>query len=355
MNDIMNDIRLMSATVQLVVTFVFTLLFRQEWKKQKRSENEQYIPYALMLLYFFLFLGTVLMIYSYFFADATLLEILMRTRIYFLIAMGFIVIVSGILIYIAERIVRKDTKHYFLIYFICIVTTITILKPLNLLFTGFNLILLIPLLVLIVLFLHKLIWKTSGELRKKMLIVILGFGLFLMVISQEIWLTLQQDFDILYNVKGLLVLASVLTGFGFYTIPSFTEFDWNEKIRHLYILNPSGICLFEHAFREKSLTDKDLFGGSLIAIQSLMKEMIKSEKSLQVIDHGDAKILFEQSPHAIGIMVADEDLYIVHFKLQKLLKEFEQLFGLLMKDWKGNLDLFYPLGPIINRIFEVKD
>lgn len=91
-----------------------------------------------------------------------------------------------------------------------------------------------------------------------------------------------------------------------------------------------------------------------MAVQSLMKEMIQSEKYLQVIDHGDAKIIFERTPNAIGIIIADENLYILHHKLQQLLGEFDLLFGSIMKNWTGNLDLFKPLQPSFIKIFEIK-
>jgi len=187
-----------------------------------------------------------------------------------------------------------------------------------------------------------------------MILVILGFGLFDMMVVQEIWYLLQNDFDVVFGLKNVVLIASILVGYGFWSVPSFTEFDWREKIRQLYILSPEGLCLFQQTIRIESVADKDLLGGSLMAVQSLMKEMIQSDQSLQVIDHGDAKIIFEQSPHAVVIMIADEDLYIVHHKLQQLLKEFEVLFGDVMYRWSGNLDLFKPFQPIVNKIFELK-
>ena len=187
-----------------------------------------------------------------------------------------------------------------------------------------------------------------------MILVVVGFGIFDVAVVQEIWYILHGEFGIVLGLKNLILVASILAGLGFYTIPSFTEFDWYKKVRHLYILNSQGLCLFQQPFRKGSLADEDLLGGSLIAIQSLMKEMIQTERSLQVIDHGDAKIIFEHSRHAVGIIVADEDLYIVHLKLQQLLHEFQVLFGPTMQAWTGNLDIFKPLQPFVNKIFELE-
>lgn len=356
--DAIYNINLMISTAILVIAFIFTVIFFREWRRQVRSKNEQYIPLALTFLYAFLFVGTTMMIYSNFFAGSALLTFLENTKVYFILVVGFIVIVMSMIIFIAERIVRKNTKHFFLIYFLIIAVVAVILKlrdvVLASILPGLNLLIAIPFLVLTGLFLYKLLWKTPGKFRQKMTIVIIGVGLFIFFTFHEIWFILNNEYTTLFGNKGALLLASVLMGLGFTSIPSFTEFDWAKKVRHLYILNSNGLCLFQQPFKAGSVTDEDLLGGSLMAVQSLMKEMIQSETLLQVIDHGDAKILFERSPHALCIMIADEDLYIVHNKLQRLLQDFEMLFGSMMDTWSGNLDLFKPLQPIVNKIFELK-
>ncbi len=351
------NLDLMVATSILIVSFLSTLLFYQEWKKQKRAKNEQYIPYALMVLYLLLFVSGLLVIYSNFFTDQAVLDILIHTKVYFLGVAIISMFVIGILIFIAERIIRKKTHHLFLFYFIVFSVLLSILYTQEIpIFRGIFFVGGIPFWFLIAFFVHRLVWKTSGELRKKMVIAVIGLGLFMMAFTQTLIFTLQGRFELAIRFKALVLLAATLTTYGFYTIPSFTEFDWPDKIRHLYILNPNGgMCIFQHSFRAESIRDQDLFSGSLMAIQSLMQEMISSDKVLKTIDHEDAKIMFEQSPHAVTIMIADEDLQIVHYKMQEVLKEFEHIFGSIMEHWTGNLDIFSPLKPIMNKIFELKE
>ncbi len=353
MVDVAYNLNLMVTTTTLIITLIFTVLFGQEWRKQNRSKNEQYIPFALMILYLFLFLSSSMMCYSNFFTESIVL--LINSKFYFISVINFIVIVMSILIFIAERIIRKKTKHFFLIYFIVLIILLIILKVLDIpIFIGFYFIISIPMWVLISLFIYKLGWRTSGQLRQKMIIALIGYSTFSLAVVYEIWLIFHDEVAILFEIKGIILLAAILMGYGFHTIPSFTEFDWDKKIRHLYILNPNGLCLFQHSFKMQSITDEDLLGGSLIAIQSLMKEMIQSDKFLQVIDHGDAKIIFDRNPYAIGIIIADEDLYVLHFKLKRLLKEFDLLFGPIMTDWAGNLDIFKTFCSSVNKIFEIK-
>ncbi|MHA1131476.1 MAG: hypothetical protein ACTSQI_07580 [Candidatus Helarchaeota archaeon] len=353
----LHNLDLMIATTLLIISFLSAALFYQEWRKQKRSQNEQYIPYALMILYILLFVSSILIIHSNFFTEQAVLEFLVNTKVYFLGVGILSMVIIGILVFIAERIIRKNTHHLFLIYFIIFSVLLNTLYLRDIpMFRGIFFVASIPFWFLIGLFLHRLLWKTSGEIRKKMIIAVIGFGLFLMAFTQTVVFTLKGEFELALRFKALVLLAASLTTYGFYTIPSFTEFDWPEKIRHLYILNPNGgMCIFQHSFRHESITDQDLFSGSLMAIQSLMQEMISSDKVLKTIDHEDAKILFEQSAHAVTIMIADEDLQIIHDKLQELLKEFELIFGELMEHWSGNLDIFRPLRPILDKIFEIRE
>lgn len=353
MYDVIYNLNLVVATIEFTVSVIFTLLFYKEWKKQARTENEQYIPFALMLLYLGLSIAFFMTINSNFFIDPALLTFYIETGSYFFLVLTFTVIIIGIFVYVGERIIKRKTRHVFLLYFVFVAALYYIFKILNVPNLGYYIILLIPIGVLIILFVYHLVWKASGQIRQKMIIFIIGYILFLVAIIQIVQVILFNQYIIPLEIKTLVLIATVLSGYSFYSIPSFTEFDWAKKIRHLYMLTPQGICIFQKSFKIKSIADEDLFGGSLVAIQSLMQEMIKSDKMLRVIDHEDAKIIFKQGPHAIAIMVADEDLSIVQFKLEKLLKEFEFIFGNIMEKWAGNLNLFQPLEAIINRIFEI--
>jgi hypothetical protein len=174
-----------------------------------------------------------------------------------------------------------------------------------------------------------------------------------LILSEYLEPFVPANYYIPLEIKALLLFAITLVGWGFYTIPSFTEFDWKDKIQSLYLLNQSGICLYNHDFQPaSSVTDEDLFGGGLMAMQSLIQELIQSEKGLNVIDHQEVKIIFLQSANAIAVLISEEDLYIGRQKIQQFLKEFELLYGEIMKDWVGDLHIFKPLTPIVNRIFE---
>ncbi len=355
------NLNLVVSSVLITVAVTFVLLFYREWRKQARSENEQYLPLALMVLYLLLSIGFIMMTNSNYFIDDSLFQVYLQKGFYFYLIMSACVVIIGILVYVAERIIPRNTHHVFLIYYGFLAASFYIFKTIQLPFIGIYLILLIPIIVLICLFGYHLIWKASGQMRQKMFIVTVGYILFIfaivllirfILVTEYVEPFVASNYSIPLEVKALVLIASILAGWGFYSIPSFTEFDWKEKIHELYIISTSGICLYQQKFRMGHVKDEDLFGGGLVAMQSLIQEMIQSQKVLRVIDHEEVKILFESSPHALFIMVAKDDLYIVHHKLQQLAKDFELIYGDMMPEWGGDLNLFKPLESIVNRIFE---
>jgi hypothetical protein len=362
-NDVIYNLNIVVSSALITITLIFALVFYNAWRKQARTENEKYIPLALTILYFLLSIGYIMMLNSNYFLDPATFELYIKIGTYFYLLLTACVLVIGMFIYIAERIIRQKVKHVFTIYFCIVALCFYVFKFINLPYLGFYILLLIPFGVLMGLFAYHLIWKASGKIRQKMFIVTIGYITAIVAVVLTIQFLLVSQYTLPFDpnkyiipleIKITLLIASILTGYGFYTIPSFTEFDWKEKIRHLYILSPQGLCLFQQSFQKGAITDEDLFGGSLMAIQSLMQEMIQSDKVLRAIDHQDTKIIFEQSPHVVLIMVAEEELYIVRLKLQQLAKEVELFFGDILVEWDGDLNLFKPLQPIVNKIFEIQ-
>ena len=243
-----------------------------------------------------------------------------------------------------------------MIYLLAIAIAFYLLKTFkfpNILFIY--IILVSPISILVFLFIYRLMRSTGGKIRQKMIITVIGYTGAIISVLFIIQTILENNPVIPLEFKILTLISSIIFGYGFYSIPSFSEFDWNQKIRHLYLLTPDGICVFQHSFKTRSIRDDDLFGGSLMAIQNILKDMMQSDKNLSVIDHEDAKIIFKQSKSIIAVMVADEELYIVDRKLEQLLNEFELSFGEMMQDWSGNVSLFQSLKYNVSKIFELKE
>ena len=82
--DPLMNLDLMMATTLIITAIYSTILFFREWRRQKRSENEQYIPYALMLLYLLLSVSASMIVYSNFFVSTEIHDLLIDTKIYYI-------------------------------------------------------------------------------------------------------------------------------------------------------------------------------------------------------------------------------------------------------------------------------
>ncbi|MHA1264832.1 MAG: hypothetical protein ACTSRS_06305 [Candidatus Helarchaeota archaeon] len=70
--DVDSNLNLMVTSFQLIIAIIFAILFYQEWRKQKRAKNEQYIPLALSLMFAMVTIGSFLIINSNFFISESL-------------------------------------------------------------------------------------------------------------------------------------------------------------------------------------------------------------------------------------------------------------------------------------------
>ena len=118
------------------------------------------------------------------------------------------------------------------------------------------------------------------------------------------------------------------------TLPS-AEQDWKEYLIHLYIIHQSGILLYQYAFlREDDLSSPDLVSGGIVGLKSILKEIVKGEKEVQTIDHGDRKIMFKtnSSNDVIFALVVKEQLIVLRRKLDALIEDFDQYYLAKVKD-----------------------
>ncbi|MHA1131478.1 MAG: hypothetical protein ACTSQQ_11815, partial [Candidatus Helarchaeota archaeon] len=199
-----------------------------------------------------------MMINSNYFIEDSLFQTYIQKGYYFYLIMAVCVIVIGILIYIAERVIHINTYHLFIIYYGFLAAGFFIFKTIGLPFIGLFLILLVPIYILMGLLAYHLIWKTTGQMRQKMFFITLSYVIFtisivmlirFLLVSEYIEPFIATNYYIPLDIKTFLLIASTLAGWGFYSIPSFTEFDWKEKIQSLYILNHSGICIYNQDFK----------------------------------------------------------------------------------------------------------
>ena len=98
--------------------------------------------------------------------------------------------------------------------------------------------------------------------------------------------------------------------------------------------------------------DKELVAGGMIGISAMLKEISQSTKDLKTIDHGDQKIVLEHSDYFFIALNVQEEMQIYLDKLDQLKKLVKMYYEDFIKNWTGDMEVFQPIGNIINEIFQ---
>ncbi len=213
--------------------------------------------------------------------------------------------------------------------------------------------------VLIGIYIKKFTSKMSEKWRINVysliigtIMVIVGFGGIADVAVAffgGIWARFMGD---LLIITGLLLVSMLFIG-----VPSLSEFDWHLKIKYLNIVHNSGISLAAYSFNqegadESGSMDELLMAGGLTSISQIISDIIESDKHLDLVDHGDLKILFEFGEFLINILIADEDLEVLRSKLKRFTNQVEFIYGENLVKWDGDLTQFEFLDPLVKAYFK---
>jgi hypothetical protein len=142
--------------------------------------------------------------------------------------------------------------------------------------------------------------------------------------------------------------------YGLANLPDFGEFDWKQKIRALLIINRrDGVCLFSRFFHETKDDDSSrdiLIAGALSSVQTVLKEM-NGKEDVESVHLSDKDLIFNTHKSFIGVIIADEHLRSLQFRLQQFSQEFESIFQDILQTWDGNVNIFLPADVIADKIF----
>ncbi len=132
----------------------------------------------------------------------------------------------------------------------------------------------------------------------------------------------------------------------------FAELEWPKKIRQLYVIHAeSGLCIYEHGFREDVLEESNLITSSISGISKIIPEITKSKNALNYLDQGDVKILLEHGPHVIISLITEANFGILRNKLKEFLLKFETHFKEKLPNFSGELNQFTETEKLIEEVF----
>jgi len=271
----------------------------------------------------------------------------------YLLSFNSMYISFAALTFIFEYIFKK-TKYFITAYLILCAIIIAFIKDLATL-NNFTVYTSGPMFLIIPLFLFYIFIKpTSGFLRQRILLATLG------IIMVGIGIFFRFSFlsellgEHMYSLGTMIAIIGLcLFGYGFAAFSTFTDLNWKDKLREIFIVAPTGVCLYAYSFeKNRSIEDSDLIAGGFSGIQSLLSEIVETHESLQLIDYQNVKIMIEPRLDFAFILIIKEESSFLRYKLRLFTQEFSDFFKDVLTIWNNNIDIFKPTGTLIKKIFE---
>ncbi|MBD3338255.1 MAG: PAS domain S-box protein [Candidatus Lokiarchaeota archaeon] len=133
--------------------------------------------------------------------------------------------------------------------------------------------------------------------------------------------------------------------------------NWREALLQLYVIYKSGIPLYYHSFdKSKNGHDTSLISGGIIGLMTILKAIIKGERQIRSIDHGDRTIIFEsnKTTDIIFVLIVKENLIVFERKLGALIEEFDKEYKHLVdriEDSSAEQEHWETLETLINKYY----
>lgn len=237
----------------------------------------------------------------------------------------------------------------------------------------------IVIVIIVVLFITYSGDSTRDEFRKYRSIIVGGYMIGLLTgfaIGNSVgtlFMDLYESDPILYasmpdminKIGGLVIIIELIALYPLKDTLESKEIDWFVSLRHLYIFNDNGICLYSYDFTPEVATmvkskqssksssiSQDLVSGGLSGIVSLISEITESKKHLRVVDHEDKKLIFHYGKYAIFCLISTKYLNILVSKLKEFAIDFESTFSAALKNFKGGVSVFDDTGYIVTKHFK---
>ena len=156
----------------------------------------------------------------------------------------------------------------------------------------------------------------------------------------------------------MAIIGTGIIVYSFSAFTTFTDLNWIEKLREIYIINNNGICLYAFSFEKNTNLDyfeeNILIGGVFSSIDKLLSEMMKTKEKIQLIDYKNLKILMERGEKVFGVLILNDQSSFLQHKLTIFLKEFENFFGEDIINFVGDITTFRIAKRLVQYIFELK-
>ncbi len=342
--------------IEWVIVFLFSelafLLYMRVKNKETRLSN--FIEKASILFLLAYALMFVFYIFGDFYMETHFLRLVVYNIGYLLrmiLGLIFMYQIEKFQIFFRKYLFSKMLSLFTLISVVLFFTAIEFTQNASLVLFW------IPLILIFLTYILKLAKKTRERQEMKFfkgkiyfsifgaIVLGLGFGTTSDPIINVLGLNFRLVGDIL-QIIGIIILSIF-----FINLPSPSEQDWKDKIDKLFLMRPSGLCIYYKFFKDPTNTRQEqIMSGAINTIKIILKEISHDDGEMVIEKEGKVLITY-QGKYITGVIIADQNLNTLNFLLKRLIEKVEFLYSNLIRDWDGSMEIFLPIENITQEIF----
>ncbi|MBD3228935.1 MAG: hypothetical protein GF329_12170 [Candidatus Lokiarchaeota archaeon] len=187
--------------------------------------------------------------------------------------------------------------------------------------------------------------NTFLKLLPGVIIVFIGYFLTTRIVVNMFGLIPRLLGDIV-QLSGIVFLYSF-----FVSVPSFSEFEWQENLESIFLIHKSGLFIYKKLYKQESNgTDDSILSGTMALIKMMLEEITKTEE-LSIIEKNEKIIIIYPGQFLYGIVVADKDLESLQILLQSFIDAIENIYRSVFLKWDGSLEIFNNIDRIRQEFF----
>lgn len=335
--------------IVLIITYQISVyLFYRYYHIRSENLGINKFLIAFGFLYSFGFTGIIIRtINSYYVENSLIYNFLIDFShlFIFIAALSFLIIVS--------QKCFHELINTFITKFVCIITiilSILILIIKDVVINGILVLISLFIGVVFMLIFHfRLIQKSTGKVKYRIILLFIGEIIISMAIAigtekNPYLFSFEQQQIVKLIFPPLIILGQILIFYAFYDVPIFLEFKWKENLIRFYIIDRNRLkIIYDYNFKKDSVISQKLsknaqniskndtlFSKGIIGIEKIYSTIIKSKNSkIEKIKHGNNIILLsydDSLPFITYCLLVKEEMNTIHYFLKIIKNKFKEFY-----------------------------
>ncbi len=335
-----------------IISLEFGILFMfKHQKEQHKFKYSQDIGY--ILLFFALSLSQILSVLGSYFTHDNLVINIHRFISNIFLFTGFLLF---ILVKEKQRVVLLKQYFFTLSLVILLILYIIFYFVDNVLIIIDSIIFLSLIYLFFIFFFIEFNKKTKleGNIIKNLMLTFLPFLLLLI----GIFLTSDYSIDLVqipFRLIGsiLQLIGVIFFALFFLKFPAFSEFEWQDKIEEVFLINANGACIFYKSYVQKiDLLSEHLITSAISSVNIMLKEILNpGSREVTVIKKKGKIIHIFPSDLITGVIFSKKESKVIDLYMNRLILKVEQVYKNVLNKWDGDLNIFNPISDIYKEIF----